>query len=126
MKCVFAIIRINKMNQTKKALLDAGITSMTATGNVSGRGKGLWDAKVLEGARQNKPEAIELLGKEPPMRPQRIIQVIVPEKMVKKVVEIITEANQTPAAGDGKIFVFPTTEAVNVRTGAYGDAVLDL
>lgn len=126
MKCVFAIIRINKMNQTKKALLDAGITSMTATGNVSGRGKGLWDAKVLEGARQNKPEAIELLGKEPPMRPQRIIQVIVPEKMVKKVVDIITEANQTPAAGDGKIFVFPTSDAVNVRTGAHGDAVLDL
>jgi nitrogen regulatory protein PII 2 len=126
MKCVFAIIRINKMNQTKKALLDAGITSMTATGNVSGRGKGLWDAKVLEGARQNNPEAIELLGKEPPMRPQRMIEIIVPEKMVKKVVEIIIEANQTPAPGDGKIFVAPTSDAINVRTGAHGDLVLDI
>jgi len=126
MKCIMAIIRINKMNQTKKALLDAGITSMTATGSVSGRGKGLWDAKVLEGARQNKPEAIELLGKEPPLRPQRIIQVIVPQKMVKKVVDIIIESNQTPAPGDGKIFVFPTTDAINVRTGAHGDPVLDV
>lgn len=126
MKCVMAIVRINKMNQTKKALLNAGITSMTATGNVSGRGKGLWDAKVLEGARQNKPEAIELLGKEPPLRPHRIIEVIVPDKMVKKVVDIIIETNQTPAAGDGKVFLFPTTDAVNVRTGEHGDAVLDV
>lgn len=126
MKCVMAIIRINKMNQTKKALLDAGITSMTATGNVSGRGKGLWDAKVLEGARQDKPEAIELLGKEPPLRPQRIIQVIVPQKMVKKVVDLIIETNKTPAPGDGKVFVFPTTDAINVRTGAHGDPVLDV
>lgn len=126
MKCVMAIIRINKMNQTKQALLKEGITSMTATGNVSGRGKGMWDARVLEGARQNKPEAIELLGKEPPMRPQRIIEVIVPQKMVKKVVDIIIEANQTPASGDGKIFVFPTADAINVRTGAHGDSVLDI
>jgi nitrogen regulatory protein PII 2 len=46
--------------------------------------------------------------------------------MVKKVVEIIIEANQTPAPGDGKIFVAPTSDAINVRTGAHGDLVLDI
>ena len=29
MKCVMAIIRIDKMNETKRALRDAGISSMT-------------------------------------------------------------------------------------------------
>ena len=41
MKMILAIIRIDKMNETKKALTEAGITSMTATGKVFGRGKGL-------------------------------------------------------------------------------------
>ena len=34
MKQIMAIIRINKINATKKALNDAGITSFTATGRV--------------------------------------------------------------------------------------------
>ncbi len=57
-----SIIKINKMNKTKRALRDAGFSSMTATGSVFGRGKGLWDAKVLEGVKNDQPEALELLG----------------------------------------------------------------
>jgi len=120
-----AIIRIDKMNVTKRALRDAGISSMTATGNVFGRGKGLWEAKVLEGAKENHPEAVALLNNEPRLRPQRIIQVIVPDKLVATVVETIIEANQTPSPGDGKIFVLPTADAIRIRTGESGDAVLD-
>jgi nitrogen regulatory protein PII 2 len=125
MKCVMAFIRIDKMNVTKQALKDAGISSMTATGNVFGRGKGLWEAKVLEGARANHPEAIALLDKEPRLRPQRMIQVIVPDKLVSTVVDAIMESNQTPMAGDGKIFVLPTADAIRIRTGESGDTVLD-
>ncbi len=42
MKEVMAIVRMNMMNKTKKALSDAGIPSMTAK-EVLGRGKGLVD-----------------------------------------------------------------------------------
>lgn len=126
MKCVMAIIRIDKMNATKRALRDAGITSMTATGKVFGRGKGLWDAKVIEGAKNDTPEALELLGKEPRLRPQRVIQIVVPSNKVETCVETIIEANQTPGPGDGKIFVLPMGEAISVRTGESGDAVLDI
>ena len=125
MKCVMAIVRIDKMNVTKRALRDAGISSMTATGNVFGRGRGLWEAKVLEGAKQNYPEAIALLDKEPRLRPQRLIQVTVPDSLVSTVVDTIIEVNQTPAAGDGKIFVLPTVDAIRIRTGESGDSVLD-
>ncbi|MCU4157130.1 P-II family nitrogen regulator [Carboxylicivirga sp. A043] len=126
MKCIMAIIRIDKMNQTKNALKDAGFTSMTASGKVFGRGKGLWEAKVLEGVKQDTPEALEHLGKEPRLRPQRVLQIVVPDKRVSTCVETIIEANQTPAAGDGKIFVLPMNEAIRVRTGEVGDLVLDI
>ena len=125
MKEVMAFIRIDKMNQTKRALRDAGISSMTAIGSAYGRGKGLYDAKVLEGARNNSPEALELLGKEPRLRPQRIISVVVPAKKVQIVVDTLIKANQTPAPGDGKIFVLPVADTIRVRTGETGYTILD-
>ena len=42
-----------------------------------------------------------------------------------KVVETITEVNQTGKSGDGKIFVMPVLDALQVRTGDSGDKVLD-
>jgi nitrogen regulatory protein PII 2 len=125
MKLVMAIIRIDKMNVTKRALSETGITSMTATGKVFGRGKGLWDAKVIEGVKNDTPEALAHMGKEPRLRPQRVVTVIIPDDKVKKVVNTIIDVNQTPAAGDGKIFVMPMTETYRVRTGETGDSILD-
>lgn len=125
MKSVMAIIRINKMNETKQALSQAGISSMTATGNAFGRGKGFWDAKVMDAARKDVPEAIEHLGKEPRLRPQRVLTVTVPDSKVKLVVDTIMKANQTKQPGDGKIFVMPEVEAIKIRTGQRGDSVLD-
>lgn len=125
MKCVMSIIRIDKMNQTKRALSDAGFSSMTASGKVFGRGKGLWDAKVLEGVKNNQPEALEHMKKEPRLRPQRVLQIVVPDNRVKDCVETIITANQTPKPGDGKIFILPAYEAIRVRTNERGDEVLD-
>ena len=125
MKMVWAVIRIDKMNRTKKALTQAGITSMTATGHVFGRGKGFWDAKVMEGAKKDMPEALTHLGTEPRLRPQRVVTVVVPDDKVETVVDTIIEVNQTPASGDGKIFIIPILDSVNVRTGEVGDLTLD-
>jgi nitrogen regulatory protein PII 2 len=49
MKEVMAILRINMMSKTKKALEEAGISSFMAT-NCLGRGVGLVDHKILKGA----------------------------------------------------------------------------
>jgi nitrogen regulatory protein PII 2 len=125
MKLIMAIIRIDKMNATKRALSDAGLPSMTATGKVFGRGKGLWDAKVLEGVKKDLPEALAHLGKEPRLRPQRVITLVVTDENKDKAIETIIEANQTPEPGDGKIFVIPMIDALKVRTGESGDVALD-
>jgi nitrogen regulatory protein PII 2 len=125
MKLIMAIIRINKMNETKMALSAAGLPSMTATGKVFGRGKGLWDAKVLEGVKKDLPEALVHLNKEPRLRPQRVVTLVVTAENLNKAIETIIETNQTPEPGDGKIFVIPLLESVRVRTGETGDITLD-
>lgn len=124
MKMIMAIIRIDKMNETKKALTEAGITSMTATGKVFGRGKGLWDAKVMEGAKKDMPEALTHLGAEPRLRPQRVLNIAVSDENVQLTIDTLIEVNQTPAAGDGKIFVLPLSDAIRVRTGEVGTTIL--
>ncbi len=125
MKTVMAIINIDKMNETKKALIDAGITSMTASGRVFGRGKGLWEAKVLEGVKDNSPEALELLGKEPRLRPQRVLEIVVNDSFVQPCVDAIIEANQGEPHGCGKIFVLPINDVIQVRTGETGSKAVD-
>jgi len=125
MKDVMAIIRLNRINQTKRALLDAGITSFTATGKVLGRGKGLVDYRILHGAEAGQEEAIEQLGEGPRLVPKRMLMVVVPDEKVEIVVQTIIKANQTGNAGDGKIFVLPIAEATRVRTGESGNDILD-
>jgi len=124
MKEVMAIIRMNMMNKTKKALSEAGISSMTAK-DVLGRGLGLVDFNVLAGAEKGYEEAIAQLGQSRRLIPKRLLFVVVPEKLVPKTVKIIIKANQTGKSGDGKIFVMPVNSSASVRTGENGDSVLD-
>jgi nitrogen regulatory protein PII 2 len=124
MKEVMAIVRMNMMNKTKKALSDAGVSSMTAR-DVLGRGKGMVDFKALSGAEKGYEEAISQLGQSQRLIPKRMIITVVPDKLVKRVVETIISANQTGKSGDGKIFVSPVENAYRVRTAEDGDAVLD-
>lgn len=125
MKEIMAVIRINMMNKTKKALVDAGISSFTATGNVVGRGKGNVDYRILRGAEAGYEEAIAQLGIGPRLIPKRLLWVVVPDKLVPTVIQTIIEINQTGQPGDGKIFVNSVLDAVRVRTGESGDSVLD-
>ena len=130
MKEVMAMIRINKVNATKRALNAAGITSFTATGKVLGRGKGMVDYRVLHGAEDGYPEAISQLGQGPRLVPKRLITVIVSDNFVERTVKAIIDVNQTGNSGDGKIFVMPILEATRVRTGEIvkgesGGSVLD-
>jgi nitrogen regulatory protein PII 2 len=124
MKEVMAIVRMNKINQTKKALVLAGISSMHAR-ECLGRGKGLVDLEVLKGAEQGYEEAIAQLGNTQRLIPKRMISVVVPDKLVKKTVSAIISENRTGKPGDGKVFVLPVLDAVRIRTGESGDETLD-
>jgi len=124
MKEVMAVIRMNMMNQTKKALAAAGISSMNGR-EALGRGKGIVDFKLLAGAEKGYEEAISQLGQSQRLIPKRMLSIIVPDNLVERAVKAIIKTNKTGKSGDGKIFVMPVINAFRVRTGEDGDAVLD-
>jgi nitrogen regulatory protein PII 2 len=124
MKEVMAIVRMNRINQTKKALADAGITSLHAR-DCLGRGKGFVDFSVLRGAEQGYEEAISQLGNSQRLIPKRMISVIVPDALVGKTVDTVIAVNRTGKPGDGKIFVMPVENSIRIRTGENGDETLD-
>jgi nitrogen regulatory protein PII 2 len=124
MKEVMAIIRMNKINETKRALSDAGISSMNAR-ECLGRGKGLVDFKVLQGAEKGYEEAISQLGQSQRLVPKRMLSIVAPDKLISRIVKTIISVNQTGKSGDGKIFILPVSQTFRVRTGDEGDSVLD-
>jgi nitrogen regulatory protein PII 2 len=119
-----AIIRMRKMNPTKRALAAAGISSMYAK-ECLGRGKGLVEMTSLGGAEKQYEELAGELGDVNRLVPKRMINVVVPDKLVKTVVDVILRENKTGKSGDGKIFVMPVAESWRVRTGETGDEILD-
>jgi nitrogen regulatory protein PII 2 len=126
MKEVMAIIRMNMMNKTKRALADAGISSLYAK-ECLGRGKGTIEIpRYVEGAAERYQDLIQELGVAGRLVPKRMINVIVPDKLVKTVVKTVIDINKTGRSGDGKIFVMPVSESWRVRTGESGDDVLDM
>ncbi len=123
MKEVIAVVRINMMNQTKQALTDAGIDAFFVH-EAQGRGKGLANPKILEGASQGYEEAAVLLGANGQLYPKRMVTAVVKDNEVKDVVQALISVNQTGKPGDGKIFVVPLKDAVRVRTGEKGSKAI--
>ena len=124
MKEIIAILQMNAMNRTKRALAEAGITSMTAK-EALGNGSGIIDNAILDGAEQGFEEAIDLLGKRPRLYPKRVIFITVPDKLKDKTVQTIIKVNRNSISGCGKIFVLPMLDAIRIRTGEESDKVLD-
>ena len=119
MKEVIAIVRMNMMNQTKKALTAAGVDAFFAH-EATGRGKGFVNPQVLSGAGEGYEEAASLLGEKGKLYPKRVITIVVEDDFVDAVVETLITTNKTGKPGDGKVFVLPLMDAVRVRTGESG------
>lgn len=120
MKEVMAFIRVNKINPTKKALAEGGFPALTCR-SVLGRGKKRIDPELLTlvieaGELPMSPKG-ESLTESFRWIPKRLVTLIVDDKEVKDVVEILIKTNQTGNPGDGKIFVLPIEEAYTVRSG---------
>ncbi|MEW5801996.1 MAG: P-II family nitrogen regulator [bacterium] len=123
MKELIAIIRMNKMGQTKKALIQAGFPAFTAH-KVMGRGKGFVDLDLLRGAASGSEDAIPQLVNGPRLIPKRLLKMVVPDDKVELLVEILMKANQSGNPGDGKIFVLPVIDAIRIRTKETGPAAI--
>jgi nitrogen regulatory protein PII 2 len=148
MKQIIAIIRDERVEETKTALEKTGVRGVTFL-YVTGRGqqKGTVSAREL-GEVMNRnlrmqlksPEAIHqpsVPGGEisdgffPPEKefelgflPKRMLILVVYDDDVGSIVQAIVDANQTGRHGDGRIFICPMISAIRVRTGEQGDQAL--
>ncbi len=120
MKEVMAIVRQNKVNNTKEALAEAGFPAFTCR-KVMGRGKKAIDPSIVEtilseGELPMSPVG-EYVTESSRLIPKRFFTLMVNDEDVSKVVETIMDINSTDHPGDGKIFVLPVIESIRVRDG---------
>lgn len=130
MKEITAIIRRDKLPETKKVLEDLGYPSLTIQ-SVEGRGRqrGAMCAEMDSEMPDSFCTAVKLtptpsayalehtLPKVALFVPKRLLTIVVPDDVVTKIVKSLIKVNQTGKAGDGKIFVSPIDSALRVRTG---------
>src|SRR5438270_8237121 len=109
---VEALIRPQKLDDVKAALSDVGIKGMTVT-EVRGSGKQKGFTQHYRGAEYT----VNLI--------QKIkLEIVVPDNEATVVAEAIVKAAQTGEIGDGKIFLIPVTEAIQIRTGEEGEVAV--
>jgi nitrogen regulatory protein P-II 1 len=112
MRKIEAIIRPMKLEEVKSALADAGFVSMTVV-EVRGRGQ----QKGLVQQWRGREYCVDLI-------PKTRIEVVVAERDVDKVVDVIRTTAATGSIGDGKIFVIPVERTIRIRTGDEDDEAL--
>lgn len=135
MKEIIAVVRVNKVSATKKALIEVGAAGFTAS-KVMGRGKLVVDKTIIADRKktllalaqkddQNTDKLITEFLDGTRLFPRRLFNVIAHDEDVPKIVATIIAANKTEfKVGDGKIFVLPLIDAVRVRTKESGDAAI--
>jgi nitrogen regulatory protein PII len=112
MKKVEAFIRHEAFEPIRMELLDKGFPSLSiAEYKGSGRQKGITE----------QYRGSELIIH---LRPKLKLEIVVETKDVGVITETILRHARTGEVGDGKIFVLPVEDAVRIRTGEDGEAVL--
>src|SRR5687768_18555898 len=109
MKRIEALIRVNKLEEVKDALEDAGIHGLSCE-QVRGYGRQFGRTDKYRGSTY----ALNLL-------PKMKVEVVVKDEDLEDAIQAIVKATQTGEIGDGKIFISEVVEAVRIRTGERGD-----
>ena len=57
-------------------------------------------------------------------QPKTKIETVVPDHLLDQVVNAIQKAARTGKIGDGKIFVYPLSQVIRIRTGETGETAI--
>jgi nitrogen regulatory protein PII len=112
MKMVIAYIRHEAFEPIREDLLQAGLPSLTIT-EVKGSGR----QKAITEHYRGSQLAVHL-------RPKLKLECVVESEDLQIVKQTILRHARTGSVGDGKLFILPVEEAVRIRTGEEGEAVL--
>ena len=108
MKRVEAIIRPERLQAVKQALIDLGHAGLTVY-DVQGHGT----QKGITQQWRGQEYSIDLL-------PKVSVMAVVHDHEVQDIVDVITRIARTDRIGDGKIFIQPIEQVIRVRTGETG------
>jgi nitrogen regulatory protein P-II 1 len=107
------ILRPGKIAEVKEALSKIGINGMTVTEAIGcGLQKGCADD-----IQWNTEYNITLL-------PKTKIEMVVADQLVDQVTKAIIQVARTGEIGDGKIFIYPVSNAIRIRTGETGEEAI--
>ncbi|WP_336342794.1 ammonium transporter [Halalkalicoccus ordinarius] len=107
-KMVTAVIRPDRLGAVKQALAEVGAPSLTVT-NVSGRGS----QPAKKGQWRGEEYTVDLHQKVK-------VECVIADVPADEVADAIREAANTGEPGDGKVFIMPVEDALQVRTGKRG------
>ena len=111
MKMVTAIVREEKLDQVREALIEAEITRITVC-RVSGHGRQM--QADLHRGRKVVPNLV----------PKVRLTIAVNDSFVETTCNAIIGAARTGSIGDGKIFITPLEECIRIRTGETGGTAI--
>ena len=112
MKKIEAIIKPFKLDEVKEALHEIGLQGITVT-EAKGFGRQKGHTELYRGAEY----IVDFI-------PKIKIEIVIDDKILKKVLETIEKTANTGKIGDGKIFVSPVSDLVRVRTGERGESAI--
>ena len=112
MKLITAIIKPQKLEDVKEALVSAGITGMTVS-DAKGFGRQLGLTEVYRGAQYK----VDLI-------PKIRLEVLVASNDADKAIKVIAEAARTGNIGDAKVWPTAVDSVTRVRTGESGEAAI--
>lgn len=112
MKLITAIIKPQKLDAVKEALVSQGITGMTVS-EAKGFGRQLGLTEVYRGTQYK----VDLI-------PKIRLEVLVSSKVADKAIEIIVNAARTGSIGDGKVWATAIDSVTRVRTGESGEEAI--
>ena len=112
MKKIEAIIKPFKLDEVKEALQEVGLQGITVT-EAKGFGRQKGHTELYRGAEY----VVDFL-------PKVKVEVVLPDELVDRAVEAITNAARTGRIGDGKIFILNVEQAIRIRTGESGTDAL--
>ncbi len=112
MKQIQAIIRPEKLDPVKDALVAIGINGITVT-SVQGFGQQMGHTEVYRGVKM-----------EARLLPKVMITAVVSDGSVDAVIEAIRSSARTGDIGDGKIIITNVENSIRIRTGETGDITL--
>jgi nitrogen regulatory protein PII len=107
-----AVIKPNRLDAVKDALAKLNILGVTAV-ECKGFGRQMGHTERYRGAKMD-------VG----FVPKVLLKICVKDSDVDEAVNVIMEAARTGEVGDGKIFVYPITEVVRIRTGEKNEAAV--